>query len=88
MPFPHMLHDHPAYAYDSMRSVSQWTPNPEDDVADEHVDTYDACKESPFVDTLVEGGVVLLIAGLINVTFWGIVHFGVGDNAALLGEVA
>lgn len=50
--------------------------------ADDPEDAYDACKDSALVDTLVEGGVVLLIAALINVIFWGIVRFGVADSMA------
>lgn len=45
-------------------------------------DAYESCGESPLVDTLVEGGVVLAIAGLVNVTFWGMIRFG-----ATAGEV-
>ena len=71
------VHDHPAYAYESTRSrpVSHTTDT-------DDTDPYDACKDSPLVDTLVEGGVVVLIAALVNVTFWGIVRFGVNDSFA------
>lgn len=83
MTFP-ALHDHPSYAYDPLRPA-QWS---EHDPANEFEDPYDACKDSPLVDTLVEGGVVVLIALLINITFWGIIRFGVPENPLYLSEVA
>lgn len=51
-------------------------------------DAFDEAKESPLVDTLVEGGVVLVIAALVNVAFWGVVRFGFVDGASFLAEVA
>lgn len=52
--------------------------------AHEADDPYDAGKESPLVDTLVEGAVVLVIAALINVTLWGLIHFS--DDLAVLNS--
>lgn len=51
-------------------------------------DSYDDCKESPLVDMLVEGGVVLLIAAIINVVFWGVAHFGVVETLHMSAQVA
>lgn len=81
-----MTQPHPQYIWNSApwQLPANTQPEPDDDV----YDAYDTCKDSPFVDTLVEGGVVLVIAALINVALWGIVRFGSSDHAALFGQVA
>lgn len=43
-------------------------------------DPYEDSKHSPLIDTLVEGAVILLIAALINLTFWALVRFGVDST--------
>lgn len=75
MVFPPTLHEQPAYVCDTVRRPPEWTSQSSSTPSYESDDPYDACKDSPFVDTLVEGAVVLLIAVLINLTFWGIVLF-------------
>lgn len=88
MSSPHSPHNHDEFACETVRRPPDW-PTPASTVsADEHEDPYDACKESPIVDTLVEAAVVLLIAALINFTFWGIVRFGVPHPAISPGVVA
>lgn len=51
-------------------------------------DSYDRCEESPLVDTVVEFVVILMIAALINIMFWGVLRFGVSESVDFLAEVA
>lgn len=86
------IQEHPAYAADIITPQQQHqerhggSSNSNAAVTDEIDDHYDHCKDSPFIDTLVEGAVVIVIALLINVTFWGIIHFT--DDPNLLTPTA
>lgn len=66
--------------------VHPWTALP--DGPTEIDDPYDDCKESALVNTLVEGGVVLLIAAMINVAFWGVIRFGVVETPLITAQIA
>lgn len=68
----------------STSAANVYPPPPQ--AAHDADDPYDAGKESPLVDTLVEGAVVLVIAALINVTFWGLIHFS--DDPTVLASAA